>query len=485
MYAKDSGSDDSPIWFKRPEYALIVFIALLYIALIGRYNAFDLDSRWFPSFSHAFWVDHIQTDPFMLGIFPSGMGGVIAFGKLAAIIQGALLSLFGWSLAAATLISAAFVLLSLILLARTCRHLGYSANFTLCYIALLGFTEPFFAASHRARFEFLPVFLLALALWLAARNNIVLSIFLAALATEVEPAAIVIAFAVATFLLSSNAQSRSLRTSQLIARILLGATAAAAVFFFLHPHIISIFRSANWAALDQGNLHLPGGLHIPKGFFIAYYLDFHRHLPELALLLAAIARCALPDKRHLLLQWPALCSAVIVVLATLLHWPNHAYFVFIAPFRCLFVMQAIYADKYRHWILAAILLFTLPQYAHRYKWRSPQYAALSQHDDKRVTAAITRAATLIGKPPDQLNIIGNYALWFAHPHLFVNLNKRIVTPGMLAGADLLLCFEQRIDPSARTNEEIPCADLNQIDYKLAETINLHGQQLQLRIPTHH
>src|SRR5580704_3947309 len=133
MYAKDTGNGDSPIWFKRPEYPLIAFIALLYIALIGRYNAFDLDSRWFPSFSHAFWVDHIQTDPFMLGIFPSGMGGVIAFGKLAAIIQGALLNLFGWSLAAATLISSAFVLLSLILLSRTCLNLGFSANFTLCY----------------------------------------------------------------------------------------------------------------------------------------------------------------------------------------------------------------------------------------------------------------------------------------------------------------------------------------------------------------
>ena len=461
------------------QIALIAVIGLLYLALIGRYNAFDLDSRWFPSFSHAFLVDHLQTDPFMLGIFPSGMGGVIAFGKLAAIIQGALLNLFGWSLAAATLISSAFVLLSLILLARTCRNLGFSANFTLCYIALLGFTEPFVATAQRARYEFLPVFLLALALWLAVRKNIVLSIFLAALATEVEPAAIVIPFAVATFLLSSNAKSRSLRTSQLIARILLGATAAAAVFFFLHPHILSIFRSADWHALDAGNVHAPGG------FVTAYYIVFRRHLPELALLLAAIARCTLADKRHLLLQWPALCVAVIVILAELLHWPNYAYFAFIAPFLCLFLMQAFYADRYRHWILAAILLFTLPQYAHRYKWGSPQYAALSQHDENVVNAAITRAAALIGQPPEQLNIIGNYALWFAHPHLFVNLNKKIVTPAMLASADLLLCFDRRIDPSAHTNEEIPCADLDQIDYKLAETISIHDQQLQLRIPTHH
>jgi len=147
-------------------------------------------------------------------------------------------------------------------------------------------------------------------------------------------------------------------------------------------------------------------------------------------------------------------------------------------------MQAFYADKYRNWILAAILLFTLPQYAYRYKWSSLQYAALSQHDENKVNAAITRAAARVGKSPEQLNIIGNYALWFAHPHLFVNLNTGIVNQNMLRSADLLLCFDRRIDPAAHTNQEIPCADLDQIDYRLAETMSIHGRQLQLRIPTH-
>jgi len=193
---------------ERPEYGLIALIAILYVVLAGRYNAYDIDSSWFPSFSWSFWVEHLPTDVFMQASFPDGMGGVVAFGKLAAITQGLLLNLFGWSLSVATLVSSAFVLLALLLIASACRTLGYTKNFVFCLIALMGFSEPFVAAGQRARYEFLPLFLLALALWVGARKQIVLSIFIATLATEVEPAAIVIAFAIAVFLLASNAQSK-------------------------------------------------------------------------------------------------------------------------------------------------------------------------------------------------------------------------------------------------------------------------------------
>ena len=358
----------------------------------------------------------------MQNVFPNGMGGVIAFGKLAAVVQGAILSCFGWSLSAATLISVTFILLSLALLANTCRHLGYSANFTLCFIALLGFTEPFVAVTQKARYEFLPIFLLSLALWLAVREHIGLSIFVAALAAEVEPAAIVIPFAIGTFVSSRNVHSKSLPTPQLILRILLGATAAATVYFLLHPHVFSLFRSADWRALKNGEMNLWGG------FVAAYYaggtvehaslspalnyLVHKRHIPEFALLLASVAVCIFGRKTHLLLQWPALCFVVILLLSSLLRWSNPAYFAFMAPFSSFFVMQTLYEDRYRNWILGAILLFTLPQYVYRYYFWSSRDAGFSQHDENQINAAITREAALIGKPPQQLHLIGNYSLWF-------------------------------------------------------------------------
>lgn len=460
------------------QIALIVLIGLLYLALIGRYNAFDLDSRWFPSFSHSFLVEHIETDTFMRKPFPGGMGGVVAFGKVAAIVQGGLLNLFGWSLTAATLISTVFVLLSLFLFARTCRRLGYSANFTFCFIALLGLSEPFVSVSQKARYEFLPVFLLASALWLAARKNVVLSMFVVTLAVEIEPAAIVLPFAIATFLLWSNRQSKDLSSQQLIFRIFLGTIAATGIFFLIHPHIIWFLRSTDWTAFKKGDIRFPAG------FVGAYYIVYRRHFPELAALLVAVAVCVAGDKRNLLLQWPALCAAVVLVLATLLRWPNPDYFCFIAPFLCLFLLQVFYVERYRGWILATILLFTLPQYIYRYKLWSRQQLSFSQNDEIEVNAAITRAASVIGKSPDQLNIVGNYALWFAHPHLFVNLHKEVVNQSVLNSADLLLCFDRPLNPAARTTQEITCGDLNPNDSKLVEAMALRGQQLELRFPRH-
>jgi hypothetical protein len=473
MYATNEGDSVRQRGWKRREYALIAIIGALYVVLIGRYNAFDIDSSWFPSFSYSYWVEHIETDTFMRGTFPSGMGGVVAFGKLAAIAQGALLSVFGWSLPAVTLISAGFVLVSLVFFADTCRRLGYSTNFTLCFIALLGFTEPFLAAAERARYEFLPVFLLSLALWLATRRNVVLAMFVAALAAEVEPAALVIAFAVGTFLLWLNTQ---VRTRQLFVRMLLGVAGAGTVFFLLHPHFVSIFRSANSRAVNKGYIPVPGG------FVAAYYYAYPRHLPELAVLLVALVVCAV-QKRHLLVEWPALCITVVLGLAMLLRWPNVAYFAFIAPFIWFFVLQVFYTDRRRNCILAAILLFTLPQYIHRYKLWSPQLIrAFSLGEQKELQAAIGRAAARIGKEPEELNIVGDYALWFAHPHLFVNLNQEIVNPEMLRSADLLLCLDQPMNPNAVTTQEVLCSGVGAVDYKEAETITLHDRTLQLLLP---
>src|ERR1700722_13315618 len=92
------------------EYGLIFFIGLVYFLLIGKYRAFDIDNAWFPSFSYGFWIQHVSTDSFMLKTFPDGMGGVRAFGKLAAVTQGFVSSMSGWTLKGSEMLSAVFVL---------------------------------------------------------------------------------------------------------------------------------------------------------------------------------------------------------------------------------------------------------------------------------------------------------------------------------------------------------------------------------------
>lgn len=458
--------------FIRYEYVLIFFIGLLYLVLIGRYRAFDLDCAWFLSFSHAFSNEHLNTDPFMLQTFPAGMGGVIAFGKIAAIIQGAVLNIFGWTIVAGTMISIAFVIAALVLIADMCRHLGYSSRFTLCLIALLGLTEPFVSASQKTRYEFLPLFLLSLALWFAARNFITLAAFAAAMATEIEPAAVVIPFAVIVVILIQCRQNHTIQRS--IPRILLGAGAALGFYFLLHPNIISIFRSAQWSQIDHGSF--------PGGFVTEYYFCFKRHLLDLTLLLTAVV-VAIRSRRHLLTDWPALAILTILGVSALLRWGNSVYFSFVSPFICLFVMQALFSERYWKWIFAAILLATVPQYAYRYHYWSSRSAGFSQQDQRQIASAIDRAAAQIGKSPSQVNIVGNFNLWYAHPDHFVSLDRRIVTPAILHSADMLLCFEKPLDPilSPAENYELPCSSLGSFTRPI-ETMIIEGHKLQVRVP---
>jgi hypothetical protein len=457
----------------RSEYVLIFFIGLLYVVLIGRYRAYDLDCVWFLSFSHAFSNQHISTDPLMLETFPYGMGGVIAFGKIAAFIQGAILNIFGWTLAASTMISIVFVVAALVLIADMCRQLGYSSRFTLCFIALLGLSEPFVSTSQKTRYEFVPVFFLALALWLVARNFITMGTFVAAMAAEIEPAAVVIPLAVITVILIQGRRDRTVQ--QRIPRILLGSIAALGFYFLLHPNIISIFRSARWGKISNGTY--------PGGFVAEYYFHFKRHLLDLALLVAALV-VAIRSKRHLLTEWPAFAILTILVASALLRWGNSVYFSFASPFLCLFIMRSLFSERYWKWIFAAILLATVPQYAYRYHYWSVRSAGFSQQDQLRVASAIDRASAQIGKSPAQVHILGNFNLWYAHPDHFVNLDRRIVTPAVFHDADMLLCFDKLLDPilAPANNFEIPCSSLNSFT-KPIEQMTIRGHELQIRIPT--
>jgi hypothetical protein len=474
MPIKPNRDADSAAWFQRREYVLIAILGLLYLELMGKYSAFELDNIWFLSFSHSFWVDHISTDGFMLSTFPSGMGGVVAFGKIAAFFQGSVLNLVGWSLTHAILISIFFTLFSLVLFAQTCRRLGFSANFTLCYIALLGFSEPFVAVSQRARYEFLMVFLMAVALWLAARQRPALAVFAAALAMEIEPVGVVVVLATVTFLFSAEVRDKTLRPSRLIFSALAGMAVTLAVYFLLHPDLVSVLRSADWIAFKKRPAPWPGG------FVAAYYFAYQRHLPELAVVLVAGVTPLMPGKRHLLREWPALCVGVVGVAGSVLRWPNPEYFCLIAPFLCLFVLQIFYAERYRNVILAVIVLATVPEYAWRYRIWSSQHAAVSQHDQREVGAAIDRAAVVVGKPSEQVRVLGNYTLWFAHPHPFVNLNRLIVTPTMLRDADLIVCFDRPVNPPS--TQDISCPELARAEFEEVEALRVHNDWVRVLRP---
>ncbi len=64
----------------------IFALGTIYALLFQRYRSCDIDNPWFLSFSYNFWDEKIYTDYFSGYVFPNGMGGTIAFGKIATAL---------------------------------------------------------------------------------------------------------------------------------------------------------------------------------------------------------------------------------------------------------------------------------------------------------------------------------------------------------------------------------------------------------------
>jgi hypothetical protein len=91
-----------------------VLVVAVYATLFGNYRPHTaIDTPWDLSFSYNYCIKGIETDPTFRSVFPGGMGGTVAFGKLAAMVQCAALAPFNWSLVAANVFSVAGVVLSM------------------------------------------------------------------------------------------------------------------------------------------------------------------------------------------------------------------------------------------------------------------------------------------------------------------------------------------------------------------------------------
>jgi hypothetical protein len=390
-------------------------------------------------------------------------------------VQGAILGLTGWTLVAATLISIASVLAALWLLIRACGRFGYGSRFTACYVALVGLTEPFVLASQKTRYEFLPVLMLALALWLVSRRSVLLGMFVAALAAEVEPAAVVIGCAVFVVIVVES-RKLGIPPKKFLPRVVVGVAAATMMYLLLHPDIAATFHAADWKAVSGGRF--------PVGFVGSYYVRLPRHLVELAVLVAAIVFSLRRGSYRLLLDWPFLCTVTVAFVAALLGWGNVQYFCFISPFVSLFILQVFFAEDRWMWIIAAILIFTLPQYAYRCYYWGVLHPGFTRGDERQLNAAIVRAAALTGKTSEQANVVGDFEVWHAHPDHFVNLDTRVMMDNWLPSADVIVCPQKPLDPllAPQDNYEVTCAQISRIPFHVVETMDIRGHQMEILVP---
>jgi hypothetical protein len=82
---------------------IAVLVIVVYALMFGVYRVnLAIDTPWYLSFSYNYCLRGIDTDVTFGDQFPAtGMGGTVAFGKLAAMVQCAALAPFDWSLVGA------------------------------------------------------------------------------------------------------------------------------------------------------------------------------------------------------------------------------------------------------------------------------------------------------------------------------------------------------------------------------------------------
>jgi hypothetical protein len=236
---------------------------------------------WYLSISYYCCIKGINSD-FTFGVpFPVGIGGTVAFGKLAALIQCAALVPFNWSLIAVNILSVAGVVFSMVAIFYFLLREGFDRfSAAICCLGLAAI-EPFIAIANQSKYEYITSLFPACSLLLLARRHLFLSGLISVLAIEVQPIGIMAPIYLISFEASRLVQTPQFRPElNRIVKLALGATLGLAVYFILHPNILSLLATSN---ADEWNAYSG---HFLYGYFVEAKL--YRHLPELAAFLVCL-----------------------------------------------------------------------------------------------------------------------------------------------------------------------------------------------------
>jgi hypothetical protein len=303
--------------------------------------------------------------------------------------------------------------------------------------------------AEKARYEYFSFFLMSLALWLAVEEMDFISLLVAFLAVETQPAALAIPIAVIVLMALKGGLTR-----ERIWKIAGAIAITGSLYFALHPgvflqvmHPVSAIRALTGSAKDPDQS--------VGGFFTAYFVTRRRHLPELVIFLAALVVCW-RQRDHFDSCYPLWSAAALIVFSILLGRGNVAYIVFLYPFLVLAVLQAFYREGRTLTLVAITFLYTMPQYAYLY-WinRNEGWRSSDLHE---VEIAIHGAENTLHKTDANTTVYGDYTLWFAHPQRFYAADGNTVTE--MGNADVYLCFDQPLmKPGYVAPGGFNCADL--------------------------
>jgi hypothetical protein len=365
------------------------------------------------------------------------MGGTVAFGKLAAIAQCAVLAPFNWSLVAANLLSVAGVVLTMGAIFAFLVDQGLEA--VICCLGLAA-TEPFVAMANQSKYEYITFLLAMCGLLLAARRHLFLAGLISVLAIEVQPIGIMAPIYLIAFELSRMIQAgrHSLELDRVV-KMVLGGVLGLAIYFVLHPRILGLLAGFP-NPVEWGK---EGSIHFLYGYFFEARL--YRHLPELAVFAVCLV---VHIWRRDYLRWP---FPIIASLATFFsgflishHNGFYAPFWYFPSFLLVFLTISI---AWRAILVPVFVLVLLaPQYAVAYV-EGHRYARQDELEVAR--SATARHDTDLS----HAQIFGDSILW----PVFKDLSFARAPSAMFKqshGTSYLICS---LDPSFSTFE-YACAD---------------------------
>jgi hypothetical protein len=463
-----------PAWLETlrretPLLIVLLFLGSFYVSIFHSYRAYEIDNPWYLSFSRNLFLHHYRSDFFLNGIFPDGMGGTLVFGRLPATLQAAILNHVGWMPVPAMLVSTVLVLAGLSFWFSFLRRQGFSPAAGGAMILALGLTEPFVGMAERFRFEPFCFLLLGVAFWLAAGRRAWLALVVGLLALEAEPAASLVFLALVIFM----ARSGKWRLTHLVYGIAIAGGCFGAIYFALHPDILQVLRDTNW--------HRGSGQREVGGFLRAYFISRKRHLPELLLLiLAVLVYLRKGHQASPFIHRMAECAAVGCVFSFVMSWPTPAYMVFFYPFALVVAGWALQTRWQNPWLLPIVVgAIMLPQYGvlavvNRHEGFRPQ-------DIAQVADAIRQSEQTVGLDDANVQIMGDYSLWFAHPDNYRALAT--TTRPHIHAAQMFTCFDAPLRPASMVDPVITyCSELREIaGLREVKQLKVRGHQLHILV----
>ncbi len=342
-------------------FLIAALVVAVYAIMFGNYRInVAIDTPWDLSFSYNYCVKGIDTDPTFGSTFPNGMGGTVAFGKIAAMVQCVTLAPFNWSLVAANALSLSGVVLSMAAIFAFLVGAGFGRFEAVTCCLGLAATEPFVAMANQSKYEYVTFLLAVFGLLLAARRHLLIAGLISVLAIEVQPIGMM-----APIYLVAYELSRMIRTHRYhpeldrVVKLVLGGLLGLTVYFILHPHIVALLA----AHPDPTEWGKEGSIHFLYGYFFETRL--YRHLPELAVFIACLL---VHIWRRDYLQWPfpLIASLATFFIGFLLHHRNGFY----TPFWYFPSFLLVFVTVSRAWraiaVPALVLVLFVPQYAVAY-----------------------------------------------------------------------------------------------------------------------